>query len=315
MKHASRVGLIFLLGAALGATSASAAADPALLNLVMPDAKVVAGFQVAQAQVSPLGQYLLSQIPANADFDKMIAATGFDPRRDLQEIVAASAGGSRPTGLVIGRGVFQPARISMVAGMTGGSASDYKGVQIVMGKGSPNGVAFLDASTVVAGDAASIKAAIDRRAGGSQLSAALRQKALEASTSNDAWIVTLTPLTELLAGSGAAVGAVSAQQANLFQTVQQLAGGLKFGASTVRLTGEAVTRSNEDAQALADILRFLASMAQSNAKGPNAARASSLIDAAKFSAEGAVMRLSVELPESEIEQMIKPAPRNRAAVR
>jgi hypothetical protein len=308
MKQLFRVGFVFALAAVL----VQAAVDPSLLGLVMPDAKVVAGVQVQEAQASALGQYLMGQIPTGAEWDKMVAATGFDPRRDLREIVAASSGRSK-TGLLIGRGVFQPQRISALAAMSGGTVINYKGVEMVAGKGSPGGLAFLDASTVVMGDPASLKAAIDQRTGGGQLPADLRQKAIDASSHSDVWVVTTTPLVELLAANPAAA---SFQQANLFQTVQQLAGGLKFGGATVTLTGEAVTRSNEDAQALVDILRFLASMAQANAKGPDAARASSIIDAAKFSAEGVVMRLTVELPEKQIEEMLKPAaPRNRAALR
>jgi len=308
MKQLSRIGLVF----ALAVVAMQAAVDPALLNLVMPDAKVVAGIQVQQAQASALGQYLMAQIPTGLERDKMTAATGFDPTRDLREIVAASSG-AKNTGLLIGRGVFQPQRISALAALSGGRVTTYKGVEIVASKVLPPCLAFLDASTVVVGDDASLKAAIDRRTGGGQISGDLRQKALDASSLNDAWVVTVTPLADLLSSTGAGA---NFQQANLLQTVQQLAAGLKFGGSSVTLTGEAVTRSNEDAQALVDILRFLVSMAQANTKGPNAARASSIIDAAKFSTDGAVMRLIVEMPEKQIEEMLKPpAPRNRAAVR
>ena len=38
------------------------AADPMLLNLVMPDAKVVAGVNVQQAKGTLFGQYILSQM-------------------------------------------------------------------------------------------------------------------------------------------------------------------------------------------------------------------------------------------------------------
>jgi hypothetical protein len=312
MKKLFRIGFVLALALVPAAALVQAAVDPALLSLVMPDAKIVAGVQVEQAQASALGQYLLGQIPAGAEWDKMVAATGFDPKRDLREIVAASSG-ARNAGLLIGRGMFQPQRISAMAALAGGTVTNYKGVEMVTGKGSPGGLAFLDASTVVLGDDVSLKSAIDRRAGGGQLSVDLRQKAVDASARNDAWVVTVTPLADLLS---ATPGTANFQQVNLFQTVQQLAGGLKFGGSTITLTGEAVTRSNEDAQALVDILRFLVSTAQANAKGPNAARASSIIDAAKFSAEGVVMRLTVEMPEKQVEEMIKPpARRNRAAVR
>ena len=41
------------------------AADPSLLQLVMPDAQVVAGLQVDSAKSSLFGQYVLSHLSVN----------------------------------------------------------------------------------------------------------------------------------------------------------------------------------------------------------------------------------------------------------
>ena len=61
------------------------AADPQLLNLVMPDAKMMAGVNVDQAKASPFGQYVLLQAQAqNQQLQQMVTLTGFDPTRDLQ---------------------------------------------------------------------------------------------------------------------------------------------------------------------------------------------------------------------------------------
>ena len=70
--------------------STAMAADPSLLGLVMPGAKVVTGIEVSQSQASPFGQYVLSQMDLGANFDKLATAIGFDPRRDLQEVIAAA---------------------------------------------------------------------------------------------------------------------------------------------------------------------------------------------------------------------------------
>ena len=40
--------------------STLSAADPSLVNLVMPDAKVLAGMDVERAKTSPFGQYVLA---------------------------------------------------------------------------------------------------------------------------------------------------------------------------------------------------------------------------------------------------------------
>src|SRR5580765_6126242 len=92
----------------LSAASLQAAVDPALLGLVMPDAKSIGGVQIEQSRTSPLGQFLLGQLGPLA-FEDLKRMTGFDPRTDLSEVVSASSG---PTQMLLaGRGVFQPARI------------------------------------------------------------------------------------------------------------------------------------------------------------------------------------------------------------
>src|ERR1700676_3734489 len=85
---------LFLTGMALmaGAATAMAGVDPGLLNLVMPDAKILTGIQVDQSQASPFGQYVLSQMQFNdPGFQKFMTVTGFDPRSDLHEILAATS--------------------------------------------------------------------------------------------------------------------------------------------------------------------------------------------------------------------------------
>jgi hypothetical protein len=67
------------------------AADPALLQMVMPDSQVVAGLQVTQAKGSLFGQYVLSHLSLNdTKLQEFTAETGFDPTQDVSEIVIAS---------------------------------------------------------------------------------------------------------------------------------------------------------------------------------------------------------------------------------
>src|SRR5580700_2234989 len=89
------------LAIAFTAVLPAKAADPQLLNLVMPDAKVLAGVNVDQAKTSQLGQYVLSQMQSSdQDMQKLIALTGFDPTRDVHELLAAS-NGTPNTGLAL----------------------------------------------------------------------------------------------------------------------------------------------------------------------------------------------------------------------
>jgi len=95
-------GLLTIGGAAFGA-------DPKLLNLVMPDVKVLAGANVTSARISPLGQFLITQLQGNGvQFKSLIAATGFDPFTDVTEVLAASTvDPAKPGALVMMDGTFK----------------------------------------------------------------------------------------------------------------------------------------------------------------------------------------------------------------
>src|SRR5579872_3052743 len=116
----SRHTIVAVLAVLLSATG-RAAVDPALLDLVMPDAKVVLGVQVPQTLASPFGQYAITHLLGSAALTRFAAATGFDPQRDLQEVLAASSTpgspGDRSDALILARGTFVPDKFITVAGL------------------------------------------------------------------------------------------------------------------------------------------------------------------------------------------------------
>src|ERR1019366_7580016 len=136
-----------LLAATLVATSCGVlpakAADPQLLGLVMPDAKVLAGINVDQAKATPFGVYVLGQIaPQDQGLQQLATLLNFDPRRDVSELLVAS---------------------TAAALLAGAKSENYNGINILEDPKQTNGAAFLDATLVVAGDVANVKAAIDRQ--------------------------------------------------------------------------------------------------------------------------------------------------------
>jgi hypothetical protein len=208
---------------------AALAADPTLVGLVMPDAKILTGIQVDRSQASPFGQYVLAKTQFNdPGFLKFVADTGFDPRNDLREIVAAT-GGTEQNSIVLGRGAFQAAKIVAAAQAGGGSVTKYKGVDIILTDKSGNSaIAFLDGSIGLFGNLAAVQATIDRRASGAVFNGALAQKAQSVSATNHAWFVTLTPLSEFLAGKTGESQVNTMMQSNLLQAVQSASGGLTY---------------------------------------------------------------------------------------
>src|SRR5262245_34973109 len=104
------------------------AADPQLLSLVMPDAKILAGVNVEQARNSLFGQYVLSTIqPDNPELQALVNLTGFDPRRDVHELlVATNSGPGGKSGVALARGTFDIPKILAAGTAKGGSFQTYK---------------------------------------------------------------------------------------------------------------------------------------------------------------------------------------------
>ncbi len=300
----SFVGIILL------AVAVSAAVDPALLSLVPAGATAISGIQVEQSKASKFGQYVLGQISSDdPQMAKFIAATGFDPRRDLSEIVAATTGtGATTQAIVLGRGVFNPARILTTAQAAGAVITSYSGVQLIGEKDSKsdNVVGFLDASTAVMGTSTAVKAVIDGRNSGQKLDAATQNKVRDLASVNDAWFVSTVPPSDFFAGKLGDSGVNQAMGgANLFQAVRAASGGVKFTAAGIQLSGEALTRSDQDATALADVIRFIAGLLQ-QAKDPKAQEAATLLQSLQLSTQASTLKLSLSLPEELVEQLFMP---------
>ena len=285
--------------------TAASAADPQLLKLLMPDAKVVSGFDVDRVKATPFGQFFLSQLPSDSGFNEMVALSGFDPRRDIHEVLMASPGDAqKKSGLLVVRGTFDTARIATLIQSSGQPVELYKGIGIFgTAKGGPGGVsqgaAFLDTSIAVMGDLDSVRGVIDRRNGGGGPGAELTNRIVRTSANQDAWVVSLAPVSAFApAMPDRNIGA--ALQGDLIKAIEQSSGGVRFG-SVIEINGELTARTSQDASSLADVLKFFMSMAQANAPAGPAA----IIKNLTVSAEANAVKLSVAISEIELESLIR----------
>ena len=288
------------------------AVDATLLNLVPADAKTVAGIDVRQATASPFGVFLLGKIQGDdKSFSDFVAATGFDPRRDLSEVVMATNGVGKDAhdhGVILARGTFDVPKILAAAQQHGAKTMKLNSIHIIQGREERAGwVALLDDSTAVAGPQAQVQAVLAQRGTGTQLASALIDSVCDYSARYHAWMVSTAPLGNLAANvpdkqiSGA-------MQGGLAQSIQQVNGGVRFG-SNIDVTGQAVTRSDKDAQALVDVVKFLAGLAQANSQNqPEAARFAKLLSSLNVKTDGSSMVMSLSLPEADIETLVNQAP-------
>ena len=308
MKH--HLSALFLT-AALAASSAFAAIDPVLLSLAPSDANVFAGMQVDQSRNSALGQYLLSQIPQNQQLDAFVTMTGFDPRRDIRQLLVTSSG--KGNGLMLARGVFPTDKLSAALTLGGAVKSTYNGIDIYNpkdGKGDPS-FAFLDTSTAIMGDHAAVQATIDRYRSGAAFKGDLGNRATDLSNNYQMWFVAASVqdmLSQLGQPQQQAAGPVPVQA---LQAILQTAGGVKLGVDAVSVAVEAVTKTDKDAQSLVDVCKFLTSMVQMNRNSdPNAAKLAAIFDSASITANGASMKVSLAIPQNDLEQLL---PKNAPA--
>jgi hypothetical protein len=298
-----------LLFAALTVIVGSAA-DRELLRLAPSGTRLLAGIQVEQGKATPFGRFLLSRLKTDdKDFQQFVAATGFDPTRDVEEILVASpaAGAGSRKGLMLVRGHFDMPVILAAAKQKGATVEDYRGVALISspeGKTSHEGaLAFLDGSIAVAGDIENVKSAIARRAEAATLDSTLEQKAAELSAAHHAWMVSVVPVAEM-AGNVPNANLSGAMKGNAFQAIEQVSGGADF-TDGVRISAEVVTRSEKDATALADVVRFLASFAQMNQQGVQAPGLAAALESLDLKTDGNITKVSFRVPEDQIEKLMQ----------
>jgi hypothetical protein len=298
------------------------AADPGLLQFVMPDAQVVAGLRVDSAKSSAFGQYVLSHLSVNdTKLEEFTSEAGFDPRHDVSEIVIASNWKPNTPDnrwIVAAHGTFNISKITSTAVASGGILAPYQGVNVVTLPASSNlqfatGIAFLNSSLALVGDVNSVQSAIDHNKNNTPADASIVTKAQGVSSGKDFWFVTLVPLSNFSASVPDPSGAM---KGNLLAAINQASGGIRFG-DTVTITAEAVTRSEKDAQALVDVVKFFASLVQLNRQqNATAGQVATLLDTLQTTASGNITTISIAIPEPQLEQLlngIRPPPAKAAA--
>ncbi|MFN7934400.1 MAG: hypothetical protein U0R19_13805 [Bryobacteraceae bacterium] len=295
----------------LATAVAGFAADPALLRMIPSNSAFLAGIHADQIKTSRFGQFLLNQLKSEeANMNKFIDATGFDPRRDLTELIVASSDASgKGKSVVLARGRFDTNRINAFASTGGARLTTYNGVQVMSGgtEGGKSGwLAVLDNVTAVAGDQDAVRLAIDRYKGApGALDAATVARINDLSTRYDAWMISNGVARIADDIQNPQVGGM--MNNNLFQSMQSVMGGVRFGAN-VELSAEATMRSEKDATAMVDVIRFLAGMLQLNTQNDKrAAELATLLEKMQLSSSGTQFKLSLTIPEDTLEGIVKPA--------
>jgi hypothetical protein len=298
---------------------AQAEVDQGLLNLVPAETKVIGGFQIEAGKVSPFGQYLVSRLQIHdSDIQKLADDTGFDPRRDLQEVIFASGAPAQdseqhPPVVVIARGYFNPVKVKSQILAKGGHSESYRGVDLLTGPKNPNGsIAFLDTTLAVAGNSAMVRSVVANRQSPAVIDSQLEQKVHAVSDVNEAWFASILPGSQL-PGRLALQNQDHQINGAAIQSILQSSGGVHFATEGLQISFEALTRSDKDAQALSDVFRFFAGMVQMQRENqPEVASLASALNGMQLTTGGSTLHMSLVLPEKAVEQLLSEAGRPHA---
>lgn len=315
MSHIVQSCLFLLISVPVFAT-----VDTGLLALVPSGAKIVTGVDVARAEASPFGQYMLNKINTeNQDFQHMMQETGFDPRRDVQDFLCFSAGAtgehanSRFALLV--RGNFDQARITKALTAKGATAQTYQGAHMLVDKSNHGGTAFAfpDVDIAVVGDVETVRQVLSNRSNPTTLDPAFQQLVSNAGENHDAWFASSGPGSFLADHLKREAG--QRVQPEALSSISQSSGGISFG-NVVQLSFDAVTRSPKDATSLADVVRFLTSMVQMQRQSdPRAGIVASSFDKMSLTTTGSNVHIAMSIPENSLEQLADLKPRQRSPSR
>lgn len=312
----------FLPGAAI-------AADPAMLELIMPDAKCVVDVNIARLVSSPVGQAMSAQMKnelqnMRPDWQRpMMGLTGIDWTKYAQEVMFAAGpgAGKEVPGLIIVRGLLDPAWVESAQAFRG-EKSTYQGVPLVA-TGNHSVVAFLDGGIALLGSAAEVKAAINRRGKNEPQSPALSEGLQRFDGQYDAWIVASGPLPSAKMVPAAVPGAQSAPGAPAAPVVpsaakwpdrlQAMTAGVRLSPD-LEITADLVMRSEKDVADMANGLKWFTGVVQAQA------HSAANLDKMNFKVDGKRLSLAIEVPEREIlaalqQRQTAQAPRVRAAAR
>jgi len=162
-----RPALLLLLLA--GVCTADPKIDNVLMRMVPPGSISLVGAHMDAIRQTDLYQRMLAErkLP---DVDRFASETGFDPRRDVRELLFVTAPGE--TNVMVARGTFRP-NLSSMRDLKLVRHGEYNIFVTTDGKAAERkaGFCILDSTLAAAGDLAGIEAALDEWKSGSHTGA------------------------------------------------------------------------------------------------------------------------------------------------
>ncbi len=172
---------------ALATLHAAERIDNVLQRLVPHDTVSLFGAQMDQVKSTPLYQKLIVEQKLG-DLDAFATRTGFDPRRDVRELLVASDL-AKKSGVLLARGNFHINQAVLQANKDV-RRSQYRGYTFWTDTAQDNGFCIMDSTLAIAGPVVSMRAVLDQyKSTNTRQTSPLLQKALAVPIRNQVWLV------------------------------------------------------------------------------------------------------------------------------
>ncbi len=236
--------VLLLLAVAAASAFAQIHPDPVLARMIPPGAVSLLGVRMDQIKTTPMYRKLLEQNKLS-DLDRFTRETGFDPRRDVREMLIASDR-TQGNSVALARGTFKVTDF-------GSLKTIRHGIYVIHGNGD-SGFCLLDATTAAAGPLPALYAALDHwKSGAAPATPELLAQAERIPASSQIWSVSL--------GGFSLPGSFTMQQggpdfAQIFRGVERTVfwANLRDGFDA---TIEGEVKTEDDAKSLGDAARGL----------------------------------------------------------
>jgi len=301
---------LLLAGATLMAVSSARADNLTPLQLVAPDATVVIGINsesIRQAYARSRYRELLTP-EYRAQYEQQAQAMkgmlGFDLTQ-LQEIVVGvrpGQPGASGQGLLVVRGSFDPDHPPALLALMPTQRSTHQGVTLMISKqdkGDPLAIAFLGRTMLVAGDPASVRAAISRWQAGVAAHSPWLARAEQMHRTFHVWC--LTHDLQSVAPHGVALSKDADAVERAMQSVEEITAGMTL-APDFKASVEMLANTAKDAAALQGAVSMVMALAMAQS-GPQ--KAKDLLKGIEITTQERTVRLSLAIPEEQLMQLVK----------
>jgi hypothetical protein len=264
--------------------------DNVLAQMIPDNAQTLTGMRMEQLKATPLFQKMVAQQQLG-QLDEFARQSGFDPRRDVRDLIIASMGKDT---VLLARGNFHLTPAAMTRKF------NYHGF-VIVGNAGPGAFCVLDSTLAAAGSLPALQAALDQYKSGNKNNAAgLLSRARAVPENYQFWVVTTGTgnfISENLPQSK------SVDFGRVFRSLQNavfeadLRNGLKAMA-------EGYCGSAQDAKSLSDAARGMVGMGRLNTP-ENQPELLRLWDGIKVEQSDKKVTLTADIAQDLIDQLMK----------